>query len=97
MGYGVKVKPVAMHFIHLLRKVFAAEAAPTLKVVEGLQLNNPYAAKHTRFSNPSVDATVAVDGMDAIVELTGMYLRRATEVSAHHPPQVLDDRTLGYK
>ena len=39
VDYGVKVKPAAMHFIHLLSKVFgkafgkvfAAEAAPTLK------------------------------------------------------------------
>ena len=30
VGYGVKAKPAVMHFTHLLRKVFAAKAAPTL-------------------------------------------------------------------
>lgn len=38
------------------------------------------------FEITSVDAAVAVDGRDAIVELTGTYLQPATEVSAHPSP-----------
>ena len=32
-----------------------------------------------------VSAAVTVDGMDAIVELTGTYLQRVTEVLTHKP------------
>ncbi|WP_220759175.1 MULTISPECIES: hypothetical protein [unclassified Shewanella] len=32
---------------------------------------------------PSVETAEAFDGMDAIAELTGTYLQRVSEVSAH--------------
>ncbi|WP_394392220.1 hypothetical protein [Shewanella woodyi] len=34
-------------------------------------------------SDKGADAAVAVDSMDAVVELTGTYLLRVTEVAAH--------------
>ncbi|NRD75589.1 hypothetical protein HQQ94_20675 [Shewanella sp. VB17] len=37
-----------------------------------------------------VDTAVAVDSMDAVVELTRTYLQRATEISAHTPLEAIN-------
>ncbi|WP_295033188.1 hypothetical protein [Shewanella sp.] len=57
------------------------------QAVEKLSIiRKPKPKKPTAYSllvRTSVDAAADVDGMDAIVELTGMYLQCAAEVSAH--------------